>query len=264
MTEPTRLAPLDWVLATTLLGYALALSLAQGLRLERTIAWGALRAFAQLALVGLALGWVLAQRSPWVVVGVLLLMALLAADGARRRVSLAVPRSRRIIFIAIAAAACAVLPLIVLVVLRLDPWWEPAHLVPIGGLLIGSVMTGSSLALDRLVGEVRARRAEVEAAVALGATAPQAARPAVAAAIHAAMIAPINHLMIVGVIQIPGVTTGLILAGQDPALGAGYQLVISYGIVSCVTIGATVTARLAARELFTPRGQLRAELLDAA
>lgn len=260
----TDLTPRDWVLATSLIGHALALSWAQGLRLERTILWGALRAFAQLALVGLALGWVLAQRSPWIVVGLLLLMALLAADGARRRVAVAVPRSRRIVFTAIVAASCAVLPIVVLVVLRLDPWWSPTHLVPIGGLLIGAVMTGSSLALDRLVGEVRARRAEVEAAVALGATPAQAARPAVTQAIQAGMIAPINHLMIVGLIQIPGVTTGLILAGQDPSVGTGYQLVITYSIVSCVSIGATITARLAARELFTPRGQLRAELLDPA
>jgi putative ABC transport system permease protein len=76
------------------------------------------------------------------------------------------------------------------------------------------------------------------------------------------MIAPINHLMIVGLIQVPGVTTGLLLANQDPELGVRYQLVISYAIVSCVAITATVTARLAARQLFTARAQLRHDLLE--
>jgi putative ABC transport system permease protein len=257
--EFRELTLVDCLLAVTLLGYAFALSLGRGLRLERTLAWGAARAFAQLSLLGLVLRWVIEADSPWVVVGVLLAMSIFAADGARRRVKRSVPRARLICFAGIAAAALGVLPVVVFVVLRPVPWFAPHHVVPIGGLLIGSTMTGTALALERLTSEAHARRAQLEAALALGATPRQAVRAAASEAIHAAMIAPINHLMITGLIQIPGVTTGLLLAKQDPELGVRYQLVISYAIVSSVAITATVTAALASRELFTARGQLRPE-----
>jgi putative ABC transport system permease protein len=257
-----ELTPLDTLLAATLLAYAFALSWSGGLGLGRTLAWGAARAFVQLSLLGLALEAVISARSAWVVLLVLLGMSLLAADGARRRVRRAMPRARLICFAGIAGAALGVLPLVIFVVLRPDPWFAPHHVVPVGGLLIGSTMTGTALALDRLLGEAEARRAQIEAALALGATPREAARGATAEAIQAAMIAPINHLMIVGLIQIPGVTTGLLLADQDPQLGVRYQLVISYAIVSSVAITATITARLATRELFTPRGQLRLEVLE--
>lgn len=256
-----ELTPLDCLLAVTILGYAFALSWHGRLGLGRTIAWGAARAFVQLTLLGVALSLINEARSPWVVVGVLAAMAALAADGARRRVKIGIPWARAVCLAGIAASALGVLPLVIFVVLRPDPWFAPHHVVPVGGLIIGSTMTGTSVALERLLSEVQARRGQIETALALGATPGQAARDATRNAMQAAMIAPINHLMIVGLIQIPGVTTGLVLANQDPQLGVRYQLVISYAIVSAVAITATVSARLAARELFTPRGQLRTELL---
>lgn len=256
------LTPLDCLLAVTILGYAFALSWTGGLGLGRTLAWGATRAFVQLTLLGLVLEAIISVRSPLVVLLVLLGMSLLAADGARRRVKRAMPRARIICFAGIAGAALGVLPLVILVVLRPDPWFAPQHVVPVGGLIIGSTMTGTALALDRLLSEAHARRAQIEAALALGARPREAARLAVGEAIHAAMIAPINHLMIVGLIQIPGVTTGLILAGEDPQLGVRYQLVISYAVVSAVAITAAITAHLATRELFTARGQLRLDVLE--
>jgi len=257
-----ELTPLDCLLATTILGYAFALSWHGGLGLGRTIAWGAARAFVQLTALGFALRLIIDANSPWIVLLVLLVMSLLAADGARRRVKRTVPWARALCFAGIAGAVLGVLPLVIFVVLRPDPWFAPQHVVPVGGLLIGSTMTGTSIALDRLLSEAQARRAQIETALALGATPREAARAALSAAIQAAMIAPINHLMIVGLIQIPGVTTGLLLADQDPGTASRYQLVISYAIVSSVAITAAITARLVMRELFTARGQLRVELLE--
>lgn len=268
-SSPTipELGWIDALLATSLLGYAVTLSVWGQLGLTRQLVWGALRAFVQLGLLGLVLGFVLRQTSPWVVLGVLLLMVLLGADGARRRVARPCPRGRLICFVGIGTAVTLVLPLVVLLVLRTTPeprdWLSAKVVVPLGGLLVGSTMTGTALALERLLGEARARQGQLEAALALGATPAQAARGTVGEAIRAAMIAPLNHLTIVGLIQIPGVATGLVLAGQDAHIGVIFQLIVSYAVVSGVTIASSVTARLAMRQLFTARGQLRAELLEA-
>jgi putative ABC transport system permease protein len=56
--------------------------------------------------------------------------------------------------------------------------------------------------------------------------------------------------------------TGLMLAGKDPGQSAYYQLVISFAVVACVAITSAVSSVLGYRRLFTPRAQLRSELLD--
>jgi putative ABC transport system permease protein len=256
------LGPTDALLASAVLAYAVALSWRQGLGLEGTIAWGALRALVQLSLLGWVLTRVIQADSPLIVGLVLLVMALLGGAAARQRIKRPLPHAQAICFAGIASAAALVLPVMLVLVLRPHPWFSPQLVVPIGGLVIGSTMTGTFVALDRLLAEAARRRAQIEAALALGATPRQAARACVAQATQAAMIAPINNLMITGLIQIPGVTTGLVIAGADPELGVRYSLVVSYAIVSSVAITATVTSALGARQLFTARGQLRHDVLD--
>jgi putative ABC transport system permease protein len=261
--SPTPLGPTDLVLAASLLLYALAISWRRGLGLEGTILWSALRALVQLSLLGLGLKLVIQANSPWVVCGVLLGMTLLGADAARRRVRRSLPGAWTICLAGIAAAVAGALPIVVLVIMRPTPWFDPRIVVPIGGLLVGSTMTGTAIALDRLLAEVSRGQGRIEAALALGATPAQAARSAVADATQASMIAPINNMVIQGLIQVPGVTVGLLLANVDPEDGVRYSLVVSYSIVSSVAITSTVTSALGARQLFTARGQLRREVLDS-
>lgn len=64
---------------------------------------------------------------------------------------------------------------------------QPRILVPVGGLMVGNSMTATVLAARRLVEELRDRRPEVEARLALGQPSQVAARPYLRAALRSAL-----------------------------------------------------------------------------
>src|SRR6185295_16144408 len=114
------------------------------------------------------------------------------------------------------------------VVLRVSPWYEPRYLVPLFGMIVGNAMNGAALAAERLDSEMTSQRATVEAFLALGATPARAAAEPVRRALGAALIPSINGLMVVGLVQLPGMMTGQILAGASPLLAVRYQVVVAF------------------------------------
>jgi putative ABC transport system permease protein len=259
--ELAELGPFDTLIALQLLLYAVILAFSVGVPLGKTIAIGAVRAFVQLSLMGIILGYLFQTDSPAIVVLVLLVMILFAADEARRRAKKRVPGDFVLMAVAIGAGVVLTGSVAVFLVIRPTPFLAARTAIPILGLIVGASLTGSTLALERLVSEIELRRHEIETALALGATPAQAVRQAVREAFRAAMVPPLNHLMVVGIVHIPGTMTGLMLAGKDPKQGALYQLMISFSIVCCVSVTSAVTTILGYRRLFTERAQLRNDLL---
>jgi putative ABC transport system permease protein len=209
-------APVGWAgLAVSLLLVAVAAGISwwQQLGLQRQILTAAARALAQLLLVGAALTLVISPgRSIWW--SWLWVAALLgyAATVARRRA----PDVPHLLPLALASfAAAAVVTLGVLFGLHVFPL-TGRTLVPIAGMMIGNSMTATVLAGRRLTDELRDKRDEVEARLALGQPSRQAAVPYVRAALRAALTPQIETTKATGLVFLPGAMTGLILAGTAP------------------------------------------------
>jgi len=237
-----------------LVGVAVALSLWQRLGLERGLVWAAARALAQLLLVGLALGLVIDPDAPlalsflWVAG-----MVGFAADTARRRA----PEVPGLLSLALAAfAVTALVSLALLFGLGVFPL-EPRTLVPLAGLTVGNSMTATVLAARRVVEELRDKRPEVEARLALGQPAPEAARPYVRRALRTALVPQIETTKAVGIVFLPGAMTGLILAGVEPFDAVLVQAVVMYLVLAATAIATTVVALGMVRKLFTPDHRLR-------
>lgn len=121
-------------------------------------------------------------------------------------------------------------------------------------MLVGNSMTATILAGRRLTDELRDKRDEVEARLALG----QAATPYVRAALRAALIPQIETTKATGLVFLPGAMTGLILAGTAPLQAVLVQAVVMF-LVLAATATATTTAVIALgliRRLFTPDHRL--------
>ncbi|KJR40155.1 hypothetical protein MCHI_003947, partial [Candidatus Magnetoovum chiemensis] len=67
---------------------------------------------------------------------------------------------------------------------------------------------------------------------ALGANLKQAFYYPIRASLRAAMIPITNTMQTVGIIHIPGVMAGMLIAGASPLKAASYQLVVLYMIVA--------------------------------
>ena len=248
-------------LALLLVGVIIVVSARQALGLERDLAVGAVRAVVQLYLVGLILAAVFsAARWYWVLL-ILAVMSAIATHAAVSRLSKPIPGISWIAASALTVSTAVTLAYVVGVVVRPHPWWEPQYLIPITGMILGNSMTSAALAGERLQGDLAARRDEVEARLALGFSGREAVQPLVRASLRAAMIPTVNGMMTVGLVQLPGMMTGQILAGASPLVAIRYQIVVVCMQGAATALGSLMFVRLAVNRYLTPAHQLRRYLL---
>ena len=252
-----------WQLALALLLVVVVavISLRQRLGLERDLVVGTVRTIVQLYLVGLILAAVFnAARWYWVLL-ILVVMAAVATHAAVARLAKPIPGVYWIAAAALTISTAATLAYVIGVVVRPAPWWEPQYVIPIAGMILGNSMTSAALAGDRLQADLFTRRDEIEARLALGFSGREAVQPLVRAALRAAMIPTVNGMMTVGVVQLPGMMTGQILAGASPLTAIRYQMVVVFMQGAATALGSLLFVRLAAGRYLTPAQQFRRSLL---
>ncbi len=137
---------------------------------------------------------------------------------------------------------------------------EARYIIPTGSILIGNSMNVSSLAIDRYRGEIRNRRAEVEAYLAMGAQPMLAASACLKQGILSALIPSIDNMKNLGLVWIPGVMTGMLLGGADPIEAASIQIVIFVSIFAASMIASTILLHYLTDSFFTKAAQLREDL----
>ena len=242
---------ISWVglaASLVLIAVAIALSVWQRLQLERSIAWASARALVQLLLVGLALRFVLdpGRSLAWAWSWVLLMVIFASVTVAHR--AREVPS---VLPLAIAAfGAASVVSLGVLFGFGVFPL-EARALIPMAGLMVGNSMSATVLVARRVFEELRDKRDEVEARLALGASSSDAARPYVRSALRTALIPQIETTKAVGLVFLPGAMTGLILAGVDPLDAVRIQAAVMYLVLGSVATTTAVVALGVSRRLFT-------------
>lgn len=240
-----------WVgLATSLIlvAFAAGISLWRRLGLERQLLWAAARALVQLLLVGGALTLLFEPgRSLWWSWAWVAGMVAYAGDVARRRA----PEVPRFAPLAVAAfAGAAVVTLGVIFGLRVFPL-QGRTLVPVAGMMIGNSMTAMVLVARRLVDELRDKRDEVEARLALGQPSRHAAAPYLRIALRSAISPQIETTKATGLVFLPGAMTGLILAGVPPLQAVLVQGVVMFLILGSVAATTVVVAMGIVRLVFT-------------
>ncbi|MEJ2667860.1 MAG: ABC transporter permease, partial [Deinococcales bacterium] len=146
-------------------------------------------------------------------------------------------------------------------ILRVRPWFEAQYAIPLLGMVLGNTLNGMSLALDRFMEGAAGARASIESDLGLGASRWEAGHALVRDSLRTGMIPTINAMMVMGVVSLPGMMTGQILAGAAPTDAVRYQIVIMFMIASATALGALGVSLLAFRTLFDRRDRLRSERL---
>lgn len=246
----------DLALALVLIAISLGLSWLDRARLEKDLLTGTVRAFVQLMLVGYILKLVFdLSRWYWVLL-MLGVMTTVAAQNAVSRETEPVKGVWPIMLGSIGVGAAITLGVVSVLVLRVKPWYTPQYVIPIAGMIIGNAMNAAALAVNRLASEVDLRRAEIDGALSLGATWRQAVTAARKEAVRAAMIPPISAMMVVGIVQLPGMMTGQIIGGVSPQEAVKYQVVVVYMITCAASITCLLAVNWASRAFFTRSQQL--------
>ena len=260
-----ELSNLDLVLAALLLVINGAISLAFGMRLEARLAIAAVRMAVQLAAVGFVLKLVFAQTSPLWTLLVAVVMVLVAGFELAQR------QERRFAGWWAYGLGHATLLLVgglatlyaVAVVIGPQPWYAPRYVLPILGMVLGNTLTSVSLALQTLTEGAERERAAIEARIALGATRFEAFATVSRRALRTAMMPLLNTMSVAGIVTLPGMMTGQILAGADPAEAAKYQIMIMFVLSGAAGLGALAAAYAGVLLLTDARHRLRLDRLVA-
>jgi putative ABC transport system permease protein len=251
----------DLGIAATLLVANGAISIALGLGLVKGMALAALRMVLQLAVVALALKFVFEVNSPlWTALFALIMLGAAGYEVTSRQerrlpglqaLALgALPPFLAGLLATLFAASAIIAP---------DPWYAPRYVLPIFGMMLGNALTGTSLVLDGVTQGALRERSAIEARLALGASRFGALHGVLKRALTTALMPILTAMAATGVVSLPGMMTGQILAGVEPVAAAKYQIMIMLLIAGATGL-AVVAAGLGAVALITDeRHRLRLE-----
>jgi len=236
-----------------LVAIAIGVSFWQRAGLENEIAVAVVRSFVQLTAIGFVIQVIFDEDTVALVVVLIAVMVLFGAFTARHRAR-RVPHAFWPLLVALSVSAIATLGLVVALGV-FEP--EPRFLVPVGGMVVGNSMTASAVALNRLGDEMHDSAHRIEATLALGASATEAAAPFVRRSLRTGMITLVDSTKTTGLIFFPGTMVGMLLAGAEPVDAVRLQLILLYALLGSVAIAGLISVSLAYRSFFTPAQQLR-------
>jgi putative ABC transport system permease protein len=245
------------VLCLIFIAAAGATSLWHALKLERDLIVGTIRTFAQLFLLGYILRLIFELENSAVVLAIFTFMILFAAWEIRGRLKEKEVAFFWPVFISMLLSYFTVTYIVTLFIVAVEPWWKPQYFITLAGMIIGNSMNATAIALERLLSELRGRRLEVEARLCLGATYKEASQDMFRNAMRAGMIPSINSMMAAGIVFIPGMMTGQILAGSDPLQAIRYQIVVMVMLVGSTAMSTLLAVYLVRRLCFGPGERLR-------
>jgi putative ABC transport system permease protein len=129
-------------------------------------------------------------------------------------------------------------------------------LIPVGSMIIANAMNTNGLALNRFRSEVLSHSGEIETALALGAAPDKTIASYTEASIHSSLIPAIDNLRSLGIVWIPGLMTGMLIAGVDPLYAAIYQFVVIAMILASSGLTSLLSTTMIRAHIFSPAEQL--------
>jgi putative ABC transport system permease protein len=257
------LAAGDLAIASSLVMLDAGLSVALKLDLHRQLLWAAARMVVQLVAVGFLLRFVFGLDHPLATLAIVLAMTAIAAREAAARPArgfgggwgLAIAAS------GVALATVVTVGLALTTAIRPHPWYDPRYAITLVGIVLGSVLNAVSLTLDGVAGGVRREKAAIEARLGLGETFADATGPLRRETLRRGLLPIVNQMSAAGLITLPGIMTGQIIAGMDPVEAVKYQILLMFLLAGASGVAALTTAELALRRLTDERQRLRLDRL---
>ena len=253
----------DIAIAALLVAVNAGLSIALQLGIAKRLLIAAARMVVQLSLVGVVLKALFSVASPALTASTIVFMVLFAGREAMARQDRKFKGwwSYGMGTASMMVAGTVVTVFALTTQISPDPWYDPRYAIPIMGMILGNTMNGVSIGMDRMVAGAVQGRQSIEARLALGADINEATRELVKAALRAGLIPTINGMSAAGLVALPGMMTGQILAGVVPFEAVKYQILIIFLIAGGTGLGLFSAVYFARRRLTDSRHRLRLDRL---
>lgn len=213
----------------------------------------------QLLFVGLYLQ-VVFELDRWWLTGLWLIAMVTAADlSILRESGLRTRRFWPLIFLAIFIGTLIPLSYFLWIVLRVPGFMEPQYVIPIGGMIMGNCLRAVIIGLGRFYRSIGEGRSHYEYTLAEGASLREASLPHMSRAMQEALSPTIATMMTIGLVSLPGMMTGILMAGASPAAAIKYQIAIMISILTGTVLTVVLGLELTMKRAFTTYGVLRGD-----
>jgi len=255
----------DLAIAAALVLLLALLSLRLHGGIARQLLVAAVRTAVQLTLIGLVLKALFAHVHPGWVALMSLVMLLVAGREvmARQERGFRGWRGYTVGTFSMFLSSFAVTIFALVVILGSEPWYTPRYAIPLLGMMLGNTMNGVAIAMDRLTQTAWDQRHVIEARLMLGERWDRAIAHYRRQALRSGMIPIINAMAAAGIVSLPGMMTGQILAGAPPVEAVKYQILIMFLISTGTGLGTLAAVGIGSRHLFDGRQRLCLDRLRA-
>ncbi|EIJ43047.1 TIGR00245 family protein [Beggiatoa alba B18LD] len=255
----TTIVAVGWLeigLATLFICVAGIISVVMALGVAQSLIFAVVRTYAQLIALGFAFTWIFKHANMWIVLGILLCMIMMTTHIAIQRINKRPTGLFMPVTAAIFLSNITVTFTLTSLILQIDPWYDPRYVLTSAGMVLGNTMTSIAVSIERLLDDLRKRTAEVNQALAFGGTLWEVALPSIRTALLAGLMPMINSMNAVGLVFIPGMMTGQLLAGADPLQAARYQIVFILMLSAATAIGTMASVYLVYQRVFDKEWRL--------
>ncbi|RCX14347.1 putative ABC transport system permease protein [Anaerobacterium chartisolvens] len=240
------------LIASSLVLVTLFFSYWQKLKLEKETIISVIRSIIQLIAVGYVLEYVFGFKSPVFTTLLLIFMIFNAAYNAAKR-GKAIKNGLTISFLSIAAGTVVTLAVLVF---SKTIQYEPYQIIPVSGMIISNAMVALGLCYKQIASDFKNKREEVETKLSLGADILPSSIEIIRDSIKTGMLPTIDSAKTLGIVSLPGMMTGLILAGTSPMEAIKYQIMVTFMLLSTTSISSFIACYMSYRGFFNGRKQL--------
>jgi len=214
-----------------------------------------IRMTVQLVLAGLILTYILENPHPAFTLAYILLITGFAIHTVLSRNKGVNKRFKIVVGFSLAIPGIAIVAFFIMVVVGVNIF-NPQYTIPISGMIIGNAMTGVSLGLKTFNENIKSQRNKIDALINIGASPQRILTPFVNQSIETALLPTLNSMIGMGIIFLPGMMTGQILAGVQPTTAILYQIaiIIAISVVTCLSVFCTLY--FGQKTLYNKRNQI--------
>ena len=214
-----------------------------------------LRMTVQLILAGLVLCYIFENEARVLTAVYLLAMMLFTVHRVLSRCGELNRRFKIAVGASIGLSGVAVIAYFACIVVGVDVL-DPQYVIPIAGMLMGNTMNAVSLGVKTFRESLEGKRTEINALLCSGASSEVILLPFVRQSMASAMLPTLNSMVGMGIVFLPGMMTGQILAGVLPTTAILYQIAIMAAICAVVCGSAFGALYFGSRTLYDRETQV--------
>jgi len=258
--ETVNISVFSLALTFLLLAVPIFLSRLFNIGLIKPLANSVVRMSVQLILIGIFLKYLFLWNNMLVNLLWLTVMILVAVFSAVRSFSMRISKVLVPVFLSFSIATFIIIFYLNIVVIRLDNVFDARYLIILGGMLLGNSLRGNIVGIAAFYKNIRKDSKKFLYVLSLGASLHEALVPYLRQSVQLALKPTLAAMATMGIVALPGMMTGVILGGTDPAIAIKYQIMIMIAILTSTTASVVLTILMTRRVCFTKYGTLKTEI----